>query len=71
MIVESIEKMEKIVEANPTLEWDGWDVLWYKPFPAGFFKVDGAFHRGKWTILKRIEPSRQGWDVPRSFLRRT
>lgn len=70
-MIDSLEKMEEIVESNPYLKWEGWDVLWYKPYPAGFLKRDGAFFNGKWTRVVRISPNRGGWKLPRSLLRGT
>lgn len=70
-MIKSLDKMEKVVDSHPDLAWEGWDVLWYQPNPAGFLKKEGAFYKGKWRILHRIEVTRDGWQVPRSLLRRT
>lgn len=70
MVINSLDQMESIVERDPYLAWDGWDVLWYKPFPAGFLKKDGAFYNGAWTRLTRITPTREGWVLPKPLLKR-
>jgi hypothetical protein len=71
MIIKSLDEMEEIVQGNPNLVWEGWDVLWYRPNGAGFLKKDGAFFNGTWTRLKRITPSRDGWHLPKSLLKVT
>lgn len=68
MVIKTLEDMEVIVADNDNLVWEGWDVLWYKPYPAGFLKKDGAFFKGKWTLLKRISPTRKGWVLPKALL---
>lgn len=69
MIVKSLRKMERIVESHPNLEWNGWDVEWYKPYPAGFLKSNGAFHNGRWTLLTKFSPERNGWSIPAGLAR--
>jgi hypothetical protein len=69
MLIKDIDTMESIVSNHPDLEWEGWDVMWYKPYPAGFLKVDGAMRDGKWTRLRRIAPERQGWKLPTALSR--
>lgn len=67
MVITSLDKMEEIVSANPDLVWEGWDVLWYKPYKAGFLKRNGAYRNG-WTLLTRITPTRSGWKLPKPLL---
>lgn len=68
MTIDSLKRMERIVNKSENLQWDGWDVLWYIPYPAGFLKTDGAIKDGKWYRVKRFTPSRDGWHIPRKLV---
>ncbi len=70
MAIKSLDYMETIVDDNEFLAWDGWDVLWYRPNPAGFLKKDGAFYKGMWTRCVRISPTSDGWSLPKPLLKR-
>ena len=68
-VIKSLSKMEQVVAARRNVEWDGWDVLVYRQNGAGFLKKDGAFRNGRWYVVQRIKPTRQGWEVPYSWVR--
>ena len=61
--ITDLDEMEAVVSADPTLRWDGWDVVKDTPNPIGFFYADGRFYRGRWHRTVRVTPDRQGWDV--------
>lgn len=67
MLVNSLEKMEEIVEANPMLSWDGWDVVKHTPTYKGMFSVDGAFKDGQWHKKKVFPITENGWHIPNSI----
>ena len=68
MNIKSLEKMEKIVQSNTSLQWDGWTVLSItKSFKAKTSK-HGKYINGNWYLVKRFEPSRNGWNIPESFI---
>jgi hypothetical protein len=44
--------------------WDGWDIMSFRPNPAGFLRKDGAFIDGQWGTLWRIKVNKYGrWRV--------
>jgi hypothetical protein len=68
MIINELEKMEKIVETNKSLSWDGWTVISTYPSEKGRTSPHGVFINSKWHMQSRFEPNRQGWDIPSKFV---
>jgi hypothetical protein len=67
MIVNNLEKMEKIVARNNNLSWVGWDVADRKRSESGRTAVNGVRVNGVW-YLQRIYPvTRNGWDIPNKY----
>lgn len=64
MIISSLEQMESIVSSNRSLKWDGWDVVMFYPSDKGRTSKYGALIKNKWHIVKRFEPTREGWNIP-------
>lgn len=64
MLINSLEKMESIVENNDSLSWNGWDVIESKVNSTGWMKEDGAFVNGKWYTQKRYNLNEDGWTLP-------
>ena len=69
MIINSLEKMEQIVENNRSLSWDGWTVLENRYKEHGAISKDGIYLNGKWIIQKRYEATASGWEIPDKFVR--
>jgi len=69
MIINSLEKMEKIVEKAKYLYWDGWTVVSSYPSKKGSTSRYGAYRDGEWHLQRRFEPSGAGWDIPERFAR--
>ncbi len=69
MKISSLERMEQIVSSNPSLSWDGWDVLQRIASPASWAKTDGVFFKGKWYQQKRFEITSDGWEIPNKLVR--
>jgi hypothetical protein len=69
MQIKSLAKMEKVVANLSHVKWDGWDLLVYQRNNAGWLKQNGAFKDGKWHVVTRIVPEREGWEVPDSWQR--
>jgi hypothetical protein len=68
MVIASLSKMEKVVESNPELMWDGWTVIHsYQSEKARTSKF-GALVKGKWHMQRRFEPTEKGWDIPNRFV---
>jgi hypothetical protein len=68
MVIKSLEQMEKIVESNKSLSWNGWDVVHLVPNPAAWSKPDGAYVKGRWHIQKIFALSTNGWEIPNKFM---
>lgn len=59
--------MERIVESDPELSWDGWDVVRYKKNPSSQFDKSGILHNGSWH-RKFVFPLKDGgWSIPESI----
>ena len=69
MLINSLEKMEEIVQKSDNLSWDGWTVLENKSNENGMMSKDGAFVDGKWIVQKRYEATASGWEIPSKFVR--
>lgn len=67
MLVNNLEKMEKLVNSLPQLEWDGWDVISYTPSQNGMFSSDGIFRNGQWYKKKIFSLTENGWNIPNSI----
>jgi hypothetical protein len=60
--------MEQIVKNSKSLSWDGWDVInRYKSEKARTSKY-GQYINGRWYMVKRFKPTRNGWDIPESLI---
>jgi hypothetical protein len=66
--VKSLEQMESIVLSNKSLSWDGWTVLHSQKSDRGATSVNGQLKNGKWHIVNRYEPSKDGWLIPDKFV---
>jgi hypothetical protein len=68
MNIQSLEQMEQIVKNSKSLSWDGWDVInRYKSEKARTSKY-GQYINGRWYMVKRFKPTRNGWDIPESLI---
>ena len=70
MKISDLHKMESIVEGNPSLKWDGWNVVFLEEDKDANLKKNAAFVYSKWH--KRIVFENNGgvWDIPDSILRK-
>ena len=67
MIVNSLERMEKIVTRNNNLYWVGWDVADRKRSEAGRTAVNGVRVDGVWYVQRIYTVTRNGWDIPNKY----
>jgi hypothetical protein len=67
MIVNSLERMEKIVTRNNNLYWVGWDVADRKRSEAGRTAVNGVRVNGVWYVQRIYTVTRNGWDIPNKY----
>lgn len=50
--------------------WNGWDIVSFRPNPAGFMRKDGAYRNGKWGTTRTIKVNKYGkWRVSESIRR--
>lgn len=70
MIISTLEKMELIVEKNPNLRWNGWDVEYIEKDDSAMYKIDGAFINSEWHLKKTFKLNDGYWDIPSSILRK-
>lgn len=68
MLINSLEKMEKIVENNSSLNWNGWDVVEMTADPVADLKPNALFVNGKWFKTKTYSIGEQGWSIPAKFI---
>lgn len=48
------------------VRWDGWDMVFWKPFSGGFYEKNGEYRNGRWGVSTRVTPDARGlWKVPR------
>lgn len=58
-----------IVSKNPSLYWDGWDIIEWKKYDDAIFQKNGAFRNGKWGKCFRMPVSNNGtWKVPAKYV---
>ena len=67
MIVKDLVKMEKIVEKNKNLLWDGWDVVDLKESHIAKTSPLGVLVKGKWYLKRTYSPNRNGWSIPDKY----
>lgn len=67
-VIRDLDAMESIVASNRQLEWDGWDVVHYRPKEASFMNPKGAFRNGVWNLATRYPVTEKGWVFPRRLI---
>lgn len=69
MYIKSLKQMEEIVSKNKELVWEGWTVIHsYQSDKARTSKF-GRRVDGVWHLQRRFEPKKNGWDIPRRFIK--
>lgn len=69
MLVTNYNYAHKIVEANKSLSWDGWNIVEFKPNADAFYMQDGIFKNSKWGTVKTFPLTENGWEVPKRYVR--
>lgn len=67
MLINDLPTMEKIVQSNNSLFWDGWDVVQYKKSDKAMFEKDGAFFKKQWHKKTVFKITESGWNIPISI----
>ena len=69
MLVTNLEDMQKIVDSQKDLSWDGWNVVEMYVSDKGATSKFGAYKNGKWHLKKVFTPSQNGWDIPDKYVK--
>ena len=67
MLVNSLDKMERIVSSRTDLAWDGWDVVRYNQGHNAQYATSGVFRDGQWMKKKIFPLTEQGWHLPNNI----
>jgi hypothetical protein len=67
MIINKLEKMERIVAKNNNLAWVGWDIAERKRTEMGRTAVNGVRVNGQWYTQRVFKLDRNGWDIPNRY----
>ena len=67
MIINKLEKMEKIVSFNHSLDWVGWDVVERKKTDMGRTAANGVRVKDQWYTQRVFKLDRNGWDIPNKY----
>jgi len=67
MIINSLEKMEKIVNKYDNLSWNGWDVVDRKRSESGRTSTSGVRVDGLWYLQRVFPITKDGWDIPNKY----
>jgi hypothetical protein len=70
MLISDIKEMERIVENNPELYWDGWNVIRATQSDHAEYENSGVFNRatGKWYKKEVYPADGIGWEIPDSVM---
>lgn len=68
MIIKSLNTMEKIVNKNKNLFWDGWDVVDLKESEIAKTSSIGIRVKDKWYLHRTYKPDRNGWHIPNKYM---
>jgi hypothetical protein len=53
------------------VEWQGWDIVFYRPADHAIHSVDGAFRNGQWAFENRVVVNSEGiWEVDQRNIKR-
>jgi hypothetical protein len=70
MLIQSLEKMEIIVENNKFLSWDGWTVVELKKSAMAWMKPNAKFINNEWYIANRFDANTDGWNIPAGLVKK-
>lgn len=67
MKINSLEEMEKIVNNNKNLFWEGWNVCAYEN-EDGFYSKKGIYKDNKWLIKNSFLFKDNAWTIPDRYI---
>jgi hypothetical protein len=68
--ITSLEEMESIVDSNPFLKWDGWNVVFLEEDPMANMKKNAMFTDSKWHKAIVYENTNGSWNIPDNIIRK-
>jgi hypothetical protein len=70
MLIADMKAMEEIVEKNPELHWEGWNVVRITQGDNAEYQKNGFYNRatGKWHIREVYKLDGIGWDIPNAVI---
>jgi len=70
MKISDLKKMEEIVDSNPFLYWEGWDVVSTEKDSAAYMNKNAIFQNSEWH-KKTVYKNEDGfWNIPDDLLRK-
>jgi hypothetical protein len=58
------DEAQQFVESTRFAEWDGWDIVIFKPNRRAYTDVNGVLKDGQWGFARRIKCNHEGqWLV--------
>jgi hypothetical protein len=67
MIINKLETMERIVQKNKNLIWDGWNIIDLKKSEIGRTSPNGIRVKNEWYLHRVYEITSKGWDIPNKY----
>jgi len=57
--------------AGNDVEWDGWDIVFYRPAEHAMHSTDGAWRKGRYAFANRVGVNSEGiWVIDPRNIRR-
>ena len=65
-----MQEMERLVDNNPNLSWDGWDVIHKQKDDYAEFSNNGVFDNltMQWYRKTVFTCTEEGWEIPESVM---
>lgn len=75
LTLKNLEDAEQFVARQKRLgadvDWDNYDIVFYRPAPHAVTSTDGVFRNGSWSFANRSAVTEKGtWDVDYRNVRR-
>lgn len=67
MIINDLNKMEKIVASNKSLSWIGWDVVERYKTDMAKTAINGVRVKDVWYTQRIFKVDRNGWNIPNKY----
>jgi hypothetical protein len=64
MKIKDLEKAEQIVNNNPNLSWDGWEITYTYKDPSAYSKKEGMYKDNQWYIKEVYKYINNEWNIP-------